>query len=488
MLEQAPPRRLGQTTGLCPTCKRSLPAALWEVEGRIELRKACPDHGESGAVVAEDAAWYHATLAMAARATPPAEARAPSQGCPFDCGPCSQHQQRLFLPIVPITSACNLDCPICYTHNRNDGAWHLSEAELDSLLGHLRRAAPDRRIINLTGGEPTSHPDFLRIVERCAREGIHRITISTHGLRFLREPELLPRLAAVGARVILSFDSFEDTANKALLGGTFTAGKLRVLDLLEEHGIDTTLLPVLCRGVNDHELGRFITLALSRDHIRSVELHPMTFTGQSGAAFDRRARYTPDAVLRDIEAQTAGAVAVSDFVPSPAAHPLCYQVTYLLRLGDGRWLPFPRFMTRERLREMLGTSLYLEPGPGMERVLEDVINDLWTGEFPCEDEVAVLTALRGLAEAAFDPNRSPEQRLREAERRTRALYVHAHMDEESFDTDRIQLCPVSIREPDGQNIPSCAYNVIYRERDTRFQVHPKAPVSTLGPGRMPAAD
>jgi len=45
-------------------------------------------------------------------------------------------------------------------------------------------------------------------------------------------------------------------------------------------------------------------------------------------------------VLRDLERQTAGVLRVADFVPSPAAHPLCYLVTYVLRLDDGRWLPF----------------------------------------------------------------------------------------------------------------------------------------------------
>ena len=40
-------------------------------------------------------------------------------------------------------------------------------------------------------------------------------------------------------------------------------------------------------------------------------------------------------------------------MPSPAAHPLCSLVTYVLRLDDGRWLPFPRFMEPGDLREML---------------------------------------------------------------------------------------------------------------------------------------
>ncbi len=58
------------------------------------------------------------------------------------------------------------------------------------------------------------------------------------------------------------------------------------------------------------------------------------------------------------------------------------------------------------------------------------------------------------------------------------------MDEETFDTDRIRQCCVGIREPDGTNIPSCAYNVLYRNRDERFQQAPAPPLTTLGPGRL----
>ena len=56
------------------------------------------------------------------------------------------------------------------------------------------------------------------------------------------------------------------------------------------------------------------------------------------------------------------------------------------------------------------------------------------------------------------------------------------MDEETFDTDRLRQCPVGIREPDGRNIPSCAYNVLYRERDARFLPAPAPPLVTLGVG------
>jgi uncharacterized radical SAM superfamily Fe-S cluster-containing enzyme len=479
---------LDVTTSLCAVCKRTVPAVIGRAGGgAVVMRKRCPEHGAAEIPVAADADWYARTIAEAPRLAPPdpASATPVDRGCPFDCGPCTAHEQNVALPIVPITSACNLDCPICYTHNKNDGAWHMSAAELEAVLRHLRAAAPERRIINITGGEPTMHPDFARLIELCVREGIHRVTISTHGLRFLNDEPLVAELARLRARVVLSFDALDGAGNRALLGGDFLAGKQRVLALLDRHGVATTLLPVIARGHNDHDLGRLATLALDTPCVRSLELHTLTFTGQGGRTFDRGARMTPDEVLRALERQTAGRVRVDDFVPSPAAHPLCYQVTYLLRVGPGdgaRWVPFPRFMRRADLRALLGRGLYLEPTADLEAVLADVIDRLWTGETACEDGEAVLAALRALADAVFAPGRAEEDRLLEAERRTKAIYLHAHMDEETFDVARVRQCPVGVREPSGRNIPSCSYNVLYRERDPRFTAAPAAPLVTLGRG------
>lgn len=87
----------------------------------------------------------------------------------------------------------------------------------------------------------------------------------------------------------------------------------------------------------------------------------------------------------------------------------------------------------------------------------------------------MLAALKRLTQELFAPGLSEDERLRIAEASTKALYVHAHMDEETFDTERIRACPVGVREPGGTNVPSCAYNVLYRERDSRL--HEGSPVS-----------
>jgi uncharacterized radical SAM superfamily Fe-S cluster-containing enzyme len=360
----------------------------------------------------------------------------------------------------------------------------MSEVELRAIIEHLRLADPNQRIINLTGGEPTQHPQFERLVEICHEQGIERITISTHGLRFLKEEALLARLAKLGARIVLSFDSFKAETNQEMLGGKFLHSKMQVLSLLEKYAVDTTLLPVLVRGSNDDEVGQFVRLALQKDFVRSLELHTMTFTGQSGSTFTRRGRYTTYHVLADLEQQTEGLLRVSDFVPSPSAHPMCYLITYMLRLDDGRWLPFTRFMRSEDLRRLLTGSLYLQATPDVEQCLQDVITRLWSEEFFCEELEIVLATLKNLLARMFAPNLSDGERMRIGERSSKAIYVHSHMDEENFDSDRIRQCCVGIREPDGSNIPSCAYNVLYRPRDTRFSLLPAEAMTSLGNGRF----
>lgn len=50
--------------------------------------------------------------------------------------------------------------------------------------------------------------------------------------------------------------------------------------------------------------------------------------------------------------------------------------------------------------------------------------------------------------------------------------MHTHMDEETFDIERIRQCCVGMPDAHGRNIPSCAYNVVYREQDPRFGANP----------------
>jgi 7,8-dihydro-6-hydroxymethylpterin dimethyltransferase len=457
------------TKGLCSTCKRSLDVKIHFRDDQVWFDKFCPEHGHHTCMVSSSVEWYLDALSFVAPSTPPKDGKPVQQGCPFDCGPCKSHQQKVFMPVVPITSACNLDCPICYTVNKNDDPHMLSESAFQQTLDHLVRQHEELDIINFTGGEPTLHPQLPKLLKMARAAGIQRLTVSTNGLR-LKDEAYVTELAEADARIVLSLDTFDEAVDQALLGAKTVKTKLKVLELLERHDVTTTLLPAVASGLNDKDVGPLFELMLSKPNICSLELHTLTFTGQGGTGFQRSARITTPDLQRILSDATRGKLHWTDFVPSPLAHPHCYSICYLLMLDGGGYVPFTRFLGRARLFELLADSIYIQPREPVERMLRDAMDELWAAPESLPESEAVLKTLKRLIREMFPEDRTlplPE-RQKIAERASKAIYIHSHMDEESFDVSRIMKCSVGVPEADGSNIPTCAYNVLYRERDQRF--------------------
>jgi len=465
---------------LCRHCRQGVPARVVARDGAVWMHKTCPEHGPQEVRISASAAWYRQTRRFQPKPSRQAEVRrSVDLGCPFDCGPCAAHTVDLAMPVITITSACNLDCPICYVHNKNDGAWHMSVDDFRATLAHIQTAKQAQGqhldLLNLTGGEPLMHPRFLELAQIAKDLGIHRISACSNGLK-LRDENLIRKLKELGVRVALSFDTFDPTVDIAMQGAPLLAAKLRCLDLLDAHGVDVTLIPVMTRGYNDKEIGRILDMAMARPSVRHIEVHTMTYTGQSGVSFDRAGRISADEVLFEMEAQT-GWLRATDFVPSPWAHPLCYQIACVL-LGDpasgddGPPVPFTRFLDAQIFYDCLSENLYLEPGPTLERALREAIDRLWAEDPP--EAAVILPRLKGLLTKIFPDGESlpAAERLRRAERQVKAIYLHSHMDEETFDMERVAACCDASCYPDGSRYPVCAYNVLYRDKDPAFVKDP----------------
>jgi uncharacterized radical SAM superfamily Fe-S cluster-containing enzyme len=459
------------TKSLCGVCKRSVDAKVLFRDGIVWFDKFCPEHGHQECAVASSVEWYLDALSFFSPNRPPKRISTPvsDAGCPFDCGACPSHQQKVYLPVVPITSACNLDCPICYTINKNDHAHVMTTEEMQTIIRHLVEDHDELDIINFTGGEPTLHPQLIDFLQMCRDAGIRRLTISTNGLK-LKDEAYVRRLAALDARIVLSLDTFRPETDKILLGANTVKHKLAALELLEKYDVATTLLPAVAAGVNDDEVGALLELVLAKPHIRSLEMHTLTFTGQGGVGFQRTARITiPDLHLR-VEEATGSRITWKDFVPSPLAHPHCYSICYVLCLDGGGYVPFAQLLSRATLFELLEDSLYIEPREKLETVFRDLIDRLWSEPDTIAESAAVLQTLKRLLNEMFPPGGALTilERQRIAERTVKAIYIHSHMDEENFDVARVMKCPVGVPQLDGGNIPTCSYNVLYRERDPRF--------------------
>ncbi len=200
----------------------------------------------------------------------------------------------------------------------------------------------------------------------------------------------------------------------------------------------------------------------------------MTYTGQSGVDFDRSGRISMDEILCLIDEQMKPLLGREDFLPSPCAHPLCYQIAYLLLDPEGgEPVPFMRFLDKQTVYECLGDHLYLEPSPRLERAFLDAIDRLWVEE--SEEAERTLRILKGLLRQMFpEKPLSRAAALRVSERSVKAVYLHSHMDEETFDAERVAMCCDSNCYADGTTIPVCSYNVLYRDTESRFMTQPRA--------------
>jgi len=463
-LEERPYTYFTTVRGMCRGCREIVPARV-SFQGESVYQEAlCPRCSNRRVKIAHDKTWYmEQVLRPMPDRSPLKGARAPRHGCPHDCGPCTWHASPCQLPVVSITNACNMDCPICFTYNRNDRHYFMTVEEMNRTVDWIIESSGKVDLINITGGEPTLHPQLIDLLNCCDRPEIGRITVNSNGLTLAEDLDLCRRLAEIPASVILSFNTLDRDASLQLHGRNVVEAKLQALENLTEAGVKTTLLNVMVRGANEEAAGAILDLMRKNDSILSLTVQTMTYTGQGGGRYPVADPIPVDEAAGIVCGHSSGELAFSDFVRRPSAHPLCYLVCYLLKTGE-TFTPFARFLAPEKLQELMKDS-YLIRVADEEEFLRDIVNDLYA-----RGEQKLLEVFRTFMEELFPKNRSltPFERQRVAESSVRTVCIHAHMDEDSFDCSRAMMCPDLVPSEPGRFIPACTYNLFYRRQDRRF--------------------
>jgi 7,8-dihydro-6-hydroxymethylpterin dimethyltransferase len=458
------------TQGMCRECRAIVDAQVLFRDGSVYLRSICPTHGASEALIAQSSEWYRTTVTSRQLPDPPKRtSTSVSKGCPLDCGLCEWHEKACHLPIFSITNACNLKCPICFTYNREDRKFYMSEEEFQGIIDWIIESEGQVDLINITGGEPTLHPDLMNLIRRAKRKEIGRITLNTNGIRLTHDPELLRQLAEEGIYIVLSFNTLHSDVTVQMHGADILPKKLETLKLLEQYNIPTTLLTVCAKGVNDGELGSIVDLMLSHDFIRSLTVQTMTYTGFGGRSFYPRRHLPIDTVIDTIVRSHPEIFRHSDFTPLPGTHPLCYSVAYLFH-HENAFLPLRRIFTDDEYERVVGNKYLIHPDEGLHELLRNKIDEIWAHETGDPDAERKLRVLKRIIEELYPVGRnlSAFDRQKIAEKFFKTIYIHAHMDEDTFDVSRVVRCGDLV--PDGAKtfIPACSYNLFYRMKDSRF--------------------
>lgn len=454
------------TQGMCGTCRDIVNARIFERDGKIFQENICISCGNSETMIAEDSTWFFDNINAPVKTVKPSRVNtAVKKGCPFDCGICSWHENRVNLPVFSITNACNMNCPICFTYNRTDKHYFMSLEEMKKTVDFLLENNESYDLVNITGGEPTLHPDLVSLIKIAKHEKIGRITINSNGIRLAEDEDLLRELAELGVYIILSFDTLDPATSRKIHGRDVVEVKLKALDNLARYGIGVTLLNVMIKGVNDHEINDIIGLSERFPNIRSITVQTMTFTGQGGSVFVPHERLTLDSAARRIDETSDGLLSRNHFFPLPSNHPLCYNIAYYFKTEYGL-KSFTDILSKEKLVELMGSSYIMHPGDAFHDIFSQAITSSWIDDKNTE----LLSFIKTLLKKIYPRDRhlTPFERQQIAETSILTVYIHAHMDEENFDISRIVCCTDLVPVDGNKLIPACAYNLFYRMNDNRF--------------------
>ena len=154
---------------------------------------------------------------------------------------------------------------------------------LDTLVAS--EGEPD--LLQISGGEPTLHPQILEILRLAKQRPIRHLMLNTNGVRLANEPAFVEALAELGPgfEVYLRFDPRAE-ALENIRGADLRGVRSRALANLEKAGLSTTLVVVVKKGVNDQEVGEITRHALEYECVRGITFQPVQDAGRN-LGFDK---------------------------------------------------------------------------------------------------------------------------------------------------------------------------------------------------------
>jgi hypothetical protein len=444
------------TTALCPECGTLVPGRIMERDGRILLEKLCPDHGITAAMICSDPEWYRLSRSYVKPGQSPLERSVSAfGGCPDSCGLCPEHRQHTCLPVIEITSACDLDCPVCL--KAPSEPWWMTPASYRQVLERLFACEGEVPVINLSGGEPTLHPEFDEILRISAESGVMQTTVSTNGVRLFEDRGLRDLFRATGTIAAVQFDGFEPATYRALRGRDLSEMKREFIGLLEREGVRYSLTATVMKGINDHEIAS-ITDFFFRSGGLSLMFQPVAFTGRAAAMEREGERLTIPDVVREIE--KSGFVKQGDFNPLPCSHYSCFALSYYLDLDDGVFLGLKDFLGRDDYLDVIANRTL----PGLDSegyaLIRERIFDFWSAADSSGDNERILRRIRGILRELSSTPFTPRRAFELGSASMKGVFIHHFMDRDTFDLGRLMKCCNHYPGADGSLVPLCGRNLI----------------------------
>ena len=482
------------TRSLCPECTQLIDARIFEDAGKVVMEKRCPEHGEFRDIVYSDAELYLKMEAWDFGDNRGLENPAVTTAtrCPDDCGLCNLHTSHTGLANVDLTNRCNLTCPVCFA-NAN-AAGYLYEPDFETvrkMLQALRSQKPVAgRIVQFSGGEPTIYPRFLDVLRMAGEMGFSHTQVATNGLKFTNL-EFAHQCKEAGLHTLyLQFDGVCDDIYRRTRGESLWEKKLRCIENVKKAGLKIVFVPTIVKGLNDHQIGDILRLALEYiDCTSGISFQPVAFTGRIARHELEAKRFTLSDFAHAVEQQTGIAKAHEDWFPlscvtpfsklisalrgeettTLSCHPHCSLGTYLFVDQNRKAKPVTQFVD---VGPMLKEMDMLSRKAGKRRFQFYTKFEAWNSlrKFFHEDRAPegltftkFLQTLQGMTDKKYGRGDSEKQGFTYKTLMVAGMHF---MDNYNYDLERVQRCVIHYAAPNGLIYPFCAYNSgpVYRER------------------------
>lgn len=441
-----------QTQSLCEECLAVVPTKIIFQNGNVYYQKRCSEHGVQKTLVSTDIEYFKRCKDYLKPGDMPSQFQTAIQkGCPHDCGLCPDHEQHSCLALFEIIDECNMQCPVCFANSAPGKGNARSLEQIEVMLQTLLASEQQPDLVQISGGEPTLHPQLIPILRRLKNSPIRHLMLNTNGIRLARDPELVAELASLkpGLEVYLQFDSLNSSALKNIRGQDMRNIRLQALEQLEQHNISTTLVCVVRKGVNDAEIGEIIQFAQRYKCVRGITFQPVQDAGRNEG--DKPSQRITLSEIRTQIIQADNPFGDTDMIPLPC-HPENICIGYGIKLGN-EIIPVTGLLPREELLKGVDNTITFEKSPGLKQAFLKLFSLDACSEHTTDNLQTMLCCLPRIQSEGLTYDH------------VFRIVIMGFMDKYDFDIGSVKRSCTHFVEPNGKIYPFDTWNLFYRQQE-----------------------
>ena len=476
-------------SSLCPKCGQPAFATIFERNGKVYQRSECSCHPASEALIFSDSALYRQLDDWNKLVFPDAE-KVDALSTPSCCNSGTGSENEPCLAVIDITNQCNFKCPVCFAEAKGEGSHYFLEMEVVTkmLKALLNRPVPCRSV-QFSGGEPTVHPEFPKILSTARDLGFTHIQVATNGSKFV-DPAYAKLCEESGLHTLyLQFDGMTDEVYLKMRGQKLLDKKIAAVRAIEQTNMRIVLVPTIMSSVNVDQLGPIFRFALEHNKIiTGISIQPAADVGRIEAGDRTFEPFNLAAMAREFSEQTGLTRFPDDWFPlnsiallsraiervrdekthPPLSDAHCSIGTFFYVDEDNKPFCLNSFFDLGRfLRSMAEVKPYAEQGL-IERNISKIRQFGKLSQ--CLDlrktppGLTFQRLLRSL-DAWEDKHEGRSEGW--SQRGFNGIFVAGmhFMDAHSYNLRRLHRCIIQYVGTDGELIPFCSYNAGARLRD-----------------------